>query len=60
VNVPSPRSWRHQVFSGLVMVVAVAVGARVAWEVLAPLVPTALVLIGLLGLFSLLVGRWRR
>ena len=57
---PSPRSWRHQVFSGLVMVVAVAVGARVAWEVLAPLVPTALVLIGLLGLFSLLVGRWRR
>jgi len=59
VNVPSPRSWRQQVLSGLV-VVAVAVGARVAWEVLAPLVPTALVLIGLLGLFSLLIGRWRR
>jgi len=59
VNVPSPRSWRQQVLSGLV-VVAVAVGARVAWEVLAPLVPTALVLIGLLGLFGLLVGRWRR
>ena len=57
---PSPRSWRQQVLSGLVVVVAVAVGARVAWEVLAPLVPTALVLIGLLGLFSLLVGRWRR
>lgn len=56
---PSPRSWRQQVLSGLV-VVAVAVGARVAWEVLAPLVPTALVLIGLLGLFGLLVGRWRR
>jgi hypothetical protein len=60
VNVPSPRSWRQQVLSGLVVVVAVAVGARVAWEVLAPLVPTALVLIGLLGLFSLLIGRWRR
>jgi len=60
VNVPSPRSWRQQVLSGLVVVVAVAVGARVAWEVLAPLVPTALVLIGLLGLFGLLVGRWRR
>jgi len=58
--VPSPRSWRQQVLSGLVVVVAVAVGARVAWEVLAPLVPTALVLIGLLGLFSLLIGRWRR
>ena len=57
---PSPRSWRQQVLSGLVVVVAVAVGARVAWEVLAPLVPTALVLIGLLGLFSLLIGRWRR
>ena len=57
---PSPRSWRQQVLSGLVVVVAVAVGARVAWEVLAPLVPTALVLIGLLGLFGLLVGRWRR
>ncbi len=60
MNVPSPRSWRQQVLSGLVVVVAVAVGARVAWEVLAPLVPTALVLIGLLGLFSLLIGRWRR
>lgn len=57
---PSPRGWRQQVFSGLVMVLAVALVARAAEWLLAPLVPTLLVLIGLLGLYSVLIGRWRR
>jgi hypothetical protein len=60
VNVPSPRSWRQQVFSGLVMVLLVAGGARLAYELVAPLVPAVVVLIFLLGLFGVLIGRRRR
>ncbi len=42
------------------MVLLVAGGARLAYELVAPLVPAVVVLIFLLGLFGVLIGRRRR
>jgi hypothetical protein len=52
-----PESWKRRVTNALVLVVLIAVGARVAWDLLAPLVPMVLVVIGLVTLFGLLVSR---
>jgi len=52
--------WEAKVMSAVVVVLAVAVGARVAWELLAPLVSVLLVLVGLGVVYALVFGRWRR
>ncbi len=56
----SPESWRRKAVSGVVLVLLVAGGARLAYELAAPLVPAAVVILFLLGLYGLLVGRGRR
>lgn len=45
------------VMSGLLMVLVVAAGARVAYELLAPLVPTLIVLALLIGVFTVIFRR---
>lgn len=55
-----PKSWKNQAMQGLGLVLAVAVVGRVAWELLAPLIPTMLVLLGLLALYGFLLGHGRR
>lgn len=45
--------WRTRLTDGLVMVIAVAVVGRVAWELLAPTLPLLLTVALLL-----VVGRW--
>ena len=46
--------------SAVVVLVATAVGARVAWELLAPLLPALLVLVGLGVVYAVVLGRSRR
>lgn len=53
-------SWQAKVLSAVLVLVVVAFGARVAASLLQPLLPTILVLAGLLWLFGLLLGRGRR
>lgn len=40
-----PTSWSQRVFAALVLLLAVALGARVAADLLAPLVPALVVLV---------------
>ncbi len=54
------RKWPAKAMSAVVVVLAVAVGARVAWELLAPLVPVLLVLVGLGVVYAVVFGRFRR
>ena len=54
------KGWMSKVVQGLLVVLGVAVVARIAWELLWPLVPALLVLICLLALFGLLLDRSRR
>ena len=53
-------TWVAKAMSAVVVILAVAVGARVAWELLTPLVPVLLVLVGLGVVYALMFGRWRR
>lgn len=57
---PSPAGWRVKVLSALILVLFVAVGARVVYELLSPAVPAIVALIFLIMLFWLMLGRKRR
>jgi len=54
---PSPGSWGQRIFQALVLVVLVALGARVAADILEPLVPALVVLVLLGAIFWLLFRR---
>ena len=54
------RGWTAKAMSAVVVVLATAVGARVAWMLLAPVVPVLLVLVGLGVVYALVFGRLRR
>lgn len=54
------RRWTAKVMSAVVVLVATAVGARVAWELLKPLLPGLLVLVGLGAVYTVVLGRFRR
>jgi len=54
-----PTSWGQRLVSALVLLLAVALGARVAAELLAPLVPALVVLVLLCGVFWIIIGRRR-
>lgn len=41
----TPTSWSQRVFAALVLLLAVALGARVVHDLLAPLVPALVVLV---------------
>lgn len=53
------RNWLGRILSAVVLLLVVAIGTRVAGELLRPLVP-GLILLAVLGVvFSLLFGRMR-
>lgn len=54
------RKWQTKAMSAVVVVLSVAVGARVAWELLAPLLPLLIVAVTLAGVYALVFGRLRR
>ena len=56
---PSPAGWRTRVMQALVLLLAVALGARVAAELLAPLVPALVVLVLLGAVLWVVIGRRR-
>jgi hypothetical protein len=47
----------NALFRAIALVVLVAVGAKVAWTLLAPLLPHLIAGLLLIGVFALLVGR---
>ncbi len=55
-NLPS-GSWKQKIFQSLALVLLVALGARVAADILAPLVPTLVVLLLLVTLVWFLFRR---
>jgi hypothetical protein len=53
-----PTNWRQRALGGLVLLLAIALGARVAAELLAPLIPGLVVLILLFAIgWFILRGR---
>jgi hypothetical protein len=54
---PSPGSWVQRIFQALVLVLLVAFAARLAYDVLSPLVPGLVVLVLLGVIFWLLFRR---
>jgi hypothetical protein len=56
---PNPDGWRHRATQALVLLLAIALGARVAADLLAPLVPALIVLLVISCLFWILL-RGRR
>jgi hypothetical protein len=53
-------SWLGKVASAVVVVLFVAAGARVAYELLAPLVPGLIILLILMVVFGVAFGLFRR
>jgi hypothetical protein len=53
------HSWKAKVLTSLVLLLAIALGARVVFELLAPLVPAIAALLALLAIFWLILGRRR-
>lgn len=49
-----PRSWRSSVLGTLLLLVAIAIGARVVYGLLVPLVPVAGAVVVLLAVYGLL------
>jgi hypothetical protein len=54
-----PQSWSQRAFAALVLLLMIALGARIAAELLAPLVPALVVVIMLLAIGWFIIGRRR-
>jgi hypothetical protein len=55
-----PARWTATVYRAVVVLVGVALGSRIAWLLLQPLVPTLIALLGLGAGFAVLRGWLRR
>lgn len=44
MNNYSPSTWRGKVFSALLLLIAIAVGAKIIWELIAPILPALIAL----------------
>jgi hypothetical protein len=53
----SEQHWTKKAGSGLLLLVAIAVGARTAYGLLVPLLPVACVAIVLVAVYAVVVGR---
>ena len=53
-------SWRQKILGAVVLLLLVAVAARVAYELLAPLVPWLIAAVCLVGIYALMMGRFGR
>jgi membrane protein YdbS with pleckstrin-like domain len=57
---PKPSKWIHQAVAAAAVVLVVAISARVAWALLAPLVPGLVAALGLIALFAIVFGKFRK
>lgn len=48
-------TWRGKVFSALLLLVLIAIGARVVWELIAPMLPTLISLVIVICLIWLFI-----
>lgn len=55
-----PEGYTNQLLEALVLFMALCVGIRLAYVLLAPIAPFAAVLLVLFVIFRLVLGRWRR
>jgi hypothetical protein len=60
VNNMRPQGLGQRVFGALLLLLAVSYGANLAYEWLRPLVPSLIVGLIVLGLFVVVLGRFRR
>jgi hypothetical protein len=51
--------WTAKVMSAAVVLVVTAVAGRLAWELLEPLLPYLLLLLGLILVYTVVLGRFR-
>jgi hypothetical protein len=58
-NMPNPAGWRQKVFQAVLLLLVVALGARVAANLLAPIVPGLVVIAMLCGIGWFILGRRR-
>ena len=54
----NPQSWTSRVLAAVVTLVVVAVGARLAWDLLRPLLGAFIVLGAILAIIGLAIRRW--
>lgn len=54
-----PARWTATVYRAVVVLVGVALGARVAWWLLAPLVPLLVSVVVLGAIYALIFGKFR-
>jgi hypothetical protein len=54
---PATPSWRQKIVQALVLLLLIALGARVAANLLAPLVPGLIIMMLLIAIFWLVIGR---
>lgn len=59
-EVPKPGRWLHKTFAAVLVVLVTAVGARVAWVLLEPLVPGLLLVVALVVVYAVILGKLRR
>jgi hypothetical protein len=54
------HDWRSMLLRGVGLLLLIAGVARVAYELLVPLIPLLIVLICLVGIYTLIAGRFMR
>ena len=59
MNSLNPMSWRQRVLTALALLLLIALGARIAADLLAPLLPALIVILMLCGVFWIILGRRR-
>jgi thiol:disulfide interchange protein len=57
---PKPGKWMHQALAAATTLVVVAVAARLVWLLTEPLLPLLLLGLGLLTVFGVVLGKFRR
>lgn len=55
-----PPDWRGTLVRGVVLLLLIAGVARVAYELLLPLVPVLIAIICMVGIYAFIVGRFGR
>jgi hypothetical protein len=55
-----PEHWTRRVVGSLVLLLAIALGTRLAWDMLSPVVPALVAVVTLGVVYGLLFQKWRR
>lgn len=58
-GLPSPGGWRQRVLSAVVLLLVIAIGARIIADLVAPLIPALVVIAVLCTLLRFIIGKRR-